>query len=87
MVWMAISLYGVLPLIYMECTQDSINYVDVLGNGLLPFASEVLGEGQRWFYQQDNAPIHTSNFTRNWWTEHSISTLPWPPKSPDINIS
>ena len=86
MVWGAISLYGVSPLIYMEGKQDSIKYVDVLSNGLLPFASEVFGEGQRWFYQHDNAPIHTSNFTRNSLTEHSISNLTWPPKSPDINI-
>ena len=42
----AISLYEVTPPKYMEGRQDSINYVDVLRNGLLPFASEVFGEGQ-----------------------------------------
>ena len=70
----------------MECRQDSIKYVDFLRDGLLPFASEVFREGQRWIYQQDNAPIYTSKFTRSWLSEQSISNLLWPPKSPDINI-
>ncbi|CDF33089.1 unnamed protein product [Chondrus crispus] len=86
MVWGAISLYGVSPLIFMDGREDSIKYVGVIRSGLLPFASEVFGEAQRWFYQQDNAPIHTSRFIRSCLSEHAIYTLPWPPKSPDINI-
>ncbi|CDF40946.1 unnamed protein product [Chondrus crispus] len=86
MVWGAISLYGVSPIVFMDGRQDSTKYVDVLRHGLLPFSSEVFGEGQGWVFQQDNAPIHTSNFTRTWLSGHSIRTLPWPPKSPDMNI-
>ncbi|CDF36453.1 unnamed protein product [Chondrus crispus] len=86
MVWGAVSLYGVSSMMFIDGKQDSKKYVDILRHGLLPFAAEVFGEEQRWFFQQDNAPIHTSGFTRSWLSEHSISTLPWPAKSPDVNI-
>ena len=86
MIWGPISLYGVSPLIFMDGRQDSTKYCEVLRDGLLLFAAEVFGEGHNWCFQQDNVPIHTSNFTKNWLSDHSITTLPWPPKSPDINI-
>lgn len=42
--------------------------------------------GQRnLFFQQDNAPIHTSNKTRLFLTQNGLSTLPWPANSPDLN--
>ena len=47
MIWGSISLYRVSPLIYMECRQGSIKYIDFLLDGLPPFASDVFGEGQR----------------------------------------
>lgn len=53
----AIRLSGVLPLVFMEGPQDSSEYCDVLSTGLLPFASEVFGEGRGWSFQQDNVPI------------------------------
>ena len=86
MIWGAISLYGVSPLIFMDGRQDSSKYCQVLRDGLLPFASGVFGEGQKWSFQQGNAPIHTPNLTKQWLLERSITTLPWPAKSPDINI-
>ena len=35
--------------------------------------------------QQDNAPIHTSQSTRQWLHQHDVTLLDWPPKSPDAN--
>ena len=34
---------------------------------------------------QDNAPIHTSRKSREWLQSHGITTIEWPPYSPDLN--
>ena len=36
-------------------------------------------------YQQDNAAIHVSNSTKQWFIDHNIETMDWPAKSPDLN--
>jgi len=38
-----------------------------------------------YFFQQDNAPIHTSRQTRTFIEESAINLLPWPGQSPDLN--
>ncbi|GBN23092.1 hypothetical protein AVEN_137779-1 [Araneus ventricosus] len=40
---------------------------------------------ENWKYQQDNAPIHSSNSTNNWLQVKNVETLKWPAKSPDLN--
>ena len=37
------------------------------------------------FYQQDNAPCHTSKKTMGWLQSKNIRFLGWPPGSPDLN--
>ena len=46
MIWGAICLYGVSPLVFIDGRQDSNRYCQVLTDRLLPFAAEVFGEGQ-----------------------------------------
>ena len=44
--------------------------------------------GQRWPYQQDGAPSHTSRSTIAWLSENRIPFIApneWPPSSPDLN--
>ena len=44
--------------------------------------------GQRWLYQQDGAPNHTSRSTIAWLSENRIPFIApneWPPSSPDLN--
>ena len=36
-------------------------------------------------FMQDNAPIHTANIINNWFDEHGIPFVDWPPYSPDLN--
>jgi hypothetical protein len=35
---------------------------------------------------QDNAPIHTAQIVKKWLEDNSISTMDWPPYSPDLNL-
>lgn len=44
-------------------------------------------EQTTWLLKQDNFPINTSSFTRNLLQEHSISTIFWPSRSSDLNIT
>ena len=39
-----------------------------------------------YIFQEDNAPYHESRRKNQWKTENDISTLEWPPESPDLNI-
>ena len=36
-------------------------------------------------FQQDNAAIHVSNSTKQWFAEHYIDIMAWPARSPDLN--
>ncbi|PNF34772.1 hypothetical protein B7P43_G03759 [Cryptotermes secundus] len=39
-------------------------------------------------YQDVNACVHTAHIVQEWLSEHEdeVSSLPWPPQSPNINI-
>ncbi|XP_067283148.1 alpha-N-acetylgalactosaminide alpha-2,6-sialyltransferase 2 [Pseudorasbora parva] len=42
-------------------------------------------KSEDWFFQQDNAPCHTSRSIKVWMEDHQIKTLSWPAQSPDLN--
>ncbi|GBN36835.1 Transposable element Tc3 transposase [Araneus ventricosus] len=49
----------------------------------MPFAENI--RGRNWEYQHDNAPIHTSNATKNYLNSKSVTVLEFPPMSPELN--
>lgn len=51
----------------------------------MPFAADIVGEEYALRFQRDNSLIYTSNMSKQCHTDHSITTLPWPPKSPRVN--
>lgn len=54
------------------------SYTDTLEEGLLPHYDAQT-------FQQDNAPIHNANHTRQWLQHWGIYVSTWPPYSPDLN--
>lgn len=84
MLWGAISLFGLSDLVVCKGNMDSKRYCRVLQRHLLPFAAEMCGE--RWVFQQDNASIHRSNYTKFWMEQNGVVVMDWPAKSPDLNI-
>lgn len=53
---------------------------------LLPKMAELIGEGQPFVFQEDNAPIHKARIVKAWFREHPhITVLNWPPNSPDMS--
>ena len=78
MVWGIISFEGVGPLQIVESRFNSANYVDILENHVVSF----VGNG---IFMHDNAPIHTARLCKDFLRNQAITTLDWPPCSPDIN--
>lgn len=64
--------------------QDSKGYCETLEDGLLEFAANTFGE--TYTFHRDNAPVHTSRYTRKWLYDRNIDVQDWPAKSPGLNI-
>ena len=73
MIWAAISYFDTSDVHLLEGSQDSRDYCSVLQTTLLPFATE--SNGHNWVLQHDNAPIHCSNYTKNWLSNKGVSVL------------
>lgn len=62
---------------------NSVGYVDTLEHYLQPFAR---GDYKGfWLFQQDNAPDHTSSYTKEFFMVESFDVMEWPAGSPDMN--
>ncbi|GBM41448.1 Transposable element Tc3 transposase [Araneus ventricosus] len=83
MVWAAFGFKGKVALAFLDGRQNSSKYIEILENHLMPFAENI--SGGNWEYQHDNAPIHTSNATKNYLNSKNVTVLKWPPMSPELN--
>ena len=66
--------------------QNADAYITILQENLVPFIETLPQHLQCDFvFQQDNAKIHTVFKTMDFFKEHSITVMEWPPNSPDMN--
>ncbi|GMF43391.1 unnamed protein product [Phytophthora fragariaefolia] len=87
MVWAGMSANGKTDIAFLEGRQDSACYTQTLDNYMAPFI-ENLRENhgiRNLIFQQDNASIHESRFTKAHIESMGIKKLKWPAKSPDLN--
>ena len=84
MVWLAVGYGGRTSLVFLSGRQKHTDYIQVLNSDLLPYGVELGGDD--WIFQQDGASIHTANGVKNWFAANNVRVLPWPAKSPDLNI-
>ena len=84
MVWAAFSARGKSPLVVLTGKQNSDDCVYTVSEYLLPFAHP--NHGTDFIFQQDNASIHVSHRSREFFSEEGIQVLDWPSKSPDLNL-
>jgi transposase len=83
MFWGGISWEGKTQLAILEGRQASEDYIYTVSEYMLPFAH--LKYGTDFVYQQDNAPIHSSKMTQEFFSRMDVEVLDWPARSPDLN--
>ncbi|KAF4222390.1 hypothetical protein CNMCM5878_005672 [Aspergillus fumigatiaffinis] len=58
---------------------SAASYLEILEENLFAIYSPEMS------FMQDNAPIHTARIIKKWFEDNGISTIDWPPYSPDLN--
>ena len=71
------------PLQVLNGKQASEHYTYTLSESLLPFAH--LHYGADYIFQQDNALIHTSVLTAEFFVEQQVKLMIWPARSSNSN--
>ena len=83
MAWGAFSAQGKVDLVPLQGKCNSEKYCEMLSNDLLPCLDEEFIAQP--YFQQGNARIHVSRFSKRWVSEHNVELLDWPSLSPDLN--
>lgn len=85
MIWGGIGPRGFrTPLFYFQTHVNSQSYMKtLLDNDVFSEIERIFGRTYVW--QQDNAPSHTSGYTKGFLSKIIPQYLPWPPKSPDLS--
>lgn len=83
MIWAAFSYTGKSKIAFISERLNSEKYCLMLENYLLPFARS--NYGHDFIFQQDNARIHTSMYSKEWFEANNVILLNHPPLSPDLN--
>ena len=86
MVWGCVTWMGVGRLHRIEGKMNAQMYCEILEEDLLgSLDDQFLGPGDI-IFQQDNDLKHKSRLAAQWFSQNHIALLPWPLKSPDMNI-
>lgn len=85
MFWGCISHNGIGTFTQVEGNINSRKYIDILDENLWPVLARHFPNND-YLFQEDNAPVHTSNETKRWKEQNNIKSLNWPSQSPDLNI-
>ena len=83
--WGCVSSRGVEALIPVLGTIDSVKYIEIFQNYLIPSSTWYFGIHTA-IFQQDNASCHALRIVMEYLGKNDIFTLCRPPQSPDLNI-
>ena len=84
MFWGCVSSRGEEALIPVLGTIDSVKYIDIFLNYLIPSIKWYFGNHTE-IFQQDNASCHALRIVMEYLDKNDIFTLYWSPQSPDLN--
>jgi len=86
MFWGCFSLNGTGPLVALEGNQNQHSYKELLEEFLIPEINQARATfGVNMTFMQDNAPCHKTPMIMEFLGAKGVSTLSWPPSSPDLN--
>lgn len=85
MFWGCFTWWGVGPLIQINGTMDTNVYIDTLASYFIPWVQPLVEQHADLIFQQDNASVHTSIYSKWWMASHGFHILDWPAHSPDFN--
>lgn len=80
LVWGAIRRSGVGPLVRFDGNVTARRYIEVL-NQVVP----QIQMNRNFMWMQDNATPHRARCVQQYFADHHIRLLDWPPNSPDLN--
>ena len=83
MIWGCFSANGKSNLASIKGTLDSVGYCTLLEKIVTLFAEDKYPDG--WIFQQDNASIHTSNHTKQFFSDMDIWFMDCSARNPDLN--
>ncbi|EFN83058.1 Transposable element Tc3 transposase, partial [Harpegnathos saltator] len=85
--WGWISAHGPGELVEVSLHMNTLEYVDILENVLLPSVRRIYAEEDMPTIRlvQHNSAVHTSRIVQEWFAQHP-EVLNWPAKSPDLNL-
>jgi len=84
MAWGIILPDGYVHLEKIDGTLTAQKYVILLSK-VVPKLDREFGP-KKYYFQQDNASVHTARQVREFMTANSIQILDWPARSPDLNL-
>lgn len=83
MLWGCFNYKGIGELHIIKGTMDRYVYTKILNTSLKRSIDKF--DLDRFIFQQDNDPKHTSAHTKNYCAENNIDVMDWPSQSPDLN--
>ncbi len=84
MIWRCFSYYGVRSLHLINGIMDQNVYKDILVDNL-QYSAGLMGQKDRFVFQQDLDPKHTASAARDFFAENHIVQLLWSLQSPYAN--
>ncbi|KAG8723001.1 hypothetical protein FRC09_005136 [Ceratobasidium sp. 395] len=85
-VWGCITREGVGRLYRIQGTLTAAKYTEILCDAFLGTLADYKITPFDIIFQHDRDPKHTARLTQQWLCRRRVRVLPWPAKSPDLNI-
>lgn len=84
MIWAGIGFHCKTDIAFITGRMNSNDYISLLDTQLPAYLEK--NPSQDFILQQDNAPSHTSKAVKGYLQSRNIEVIPWPARSPDLNI-
>jgi transposase len=86
MFWACFSFFNLGPIVPLSGSVNGEAHRETLAKYAIP---TVKGQAQKqrkkFYFQEDNAPVHTAKIARDFLLSSGVQVLPWPAQSPDLN--